>query len=122
RRDGRFEAIRPADSAGDRDPDISDLAMSEAGLRIASGNRVMSVRDDQLHELVRLPGAARSLYPEGELLWVGSLGGVYRVQGEERRFLKLPTEVASATVGHLLRAQGRLWAGTSAGLFWLEGD
>lgn len=119
---GRFERIPAAGATDDSTLDIVDLALGKDGLRVASGHSVMTVREGRLHELLRLPGAARSLLPEDGRLWVGSVGGVYRVQGQQRDFLALPTDAASASVGHLLRAQGRLWAGTAAGLFWLDGE
>mgnify|MGYP005753832165 CR=1 FL=1 len=122
RRDGRFETVPPAIATVERSPDIADLALSQGGLLAASGNSVLVLRDGALHEQVRLSGIARSLLAEASTLWVGSLGGVFRVEDGQAHYLKLPTEAASASVASLLRAQGRLWAGTTAGLFWLDGE
>lgn len=120
RHEGQIEALPPADPAADPHPDIADLALGSEGLLAASGNRVLQVQGAKLHELLRLTGPARSLLAESQTLWVGSLGGVFRVIDGKAQFLKLPTEAAAASVAHLLRAHGRLWAGTTAGLFWLD--
>ena len=105
---------------------LNVIALAESpvhGVLAAAGNVVYRVEGALLQPWQRLPSAARSLLAEGETLWVGSVGGVQRVSSDgAATFLALPGDAADATVAHLLRAQGRLWAGTSGGLFQLQDD
>ncbi|MCK7594011.1 ligand-binding sensor domain-containing diguanylate cyclase [Pseudomarimonas salicorniae] len=121
RQDGRFEPIPLADDV-EAQPDIADLAAEGETVLAASGNAVYAVVDARLQLRLQLSGPARSLLVEDDALWIGSLGGVYRHAAGQTEFLKLPTEAATAVAARLVRAQGRLWAGTTAGLFWLDGD
>lgn len=101
---------------------IAALAESPLlGMLAAAGDVVYRVEGDMLQPWQRLPAAARSLLTEGETLWVGSVGGVHRFDVDGKaQFLALPDEAKGAAVGHLLRADGVLWAGTSEGLFRLD--
>lgn len=118
REDGRFRRIELAADPG-AVLDVLSLARRDDGLLLAgSPQGVLQVQDDRLQPLHPLPGPAQSLLLEGDTLWVGSVGGVHRIDGGERRFLPLP-EAGNAVVTRLRRAQGRLWAGTGIGLFWL---
>lgn len=105
---------------------LNVVALAESpvhGVLAAAGNVVYRVEGELLQPWQRLPAAARSLLAEGETLWVGSVGGVQRIGSDGAAvFLALPAAAAGATVAHLLRAQGTLWAGTSSGLFQLQGD
>ncbi len=124
RRNGRFVELPPADAEAGEHPEINDLVLTASGPLVASGRALFRVVEERLVEHSRLSGQARSVHvdPDGTL-WVGSLGGVFRIdQGASPVFLKLPTQAAAANVDHLIRAQGRLWAGSSAGLFWLDGS
>lgn len=125
RRDGRFSEVLPADAEGGASvPDIAALALDVQGLLVASGNALYRVREGRLVEQQRFSGPARAVYVDGAETWVGSLGGAYHLApgtAAAPRFIALPTQAAAATVEHLTRAQGRLWAGTSSGLFWLDG-
>ncbi|HEX5756235.1 MAG TPA: two-component regulator propeller domain-containing protein, partial [Arenimonas sp.] len=100
--------------------DVVSLAMGRDGRVLAGTARgIAQVRDGHLHLLHALPATAQSLLVEDTHTWAGSIGGVYQFEAGQRRFMPLP-DAASAVVTRLRRAQGRLWAGTGVGLYWLS--
>jgi diguanylate cyclase (GGDEF)-like protein len=66
------------------------------------------------------PRPALSLLTEGDTVWIGGIGTVERRHGGERVAWNLP--VGTAAVNQLARAHGRIWAGTSQGLFVFDDD
>lgn len=120
--EGGFRRIPAADPG--RWPELDVRALAETADRrilVATGAGLFEVRDDRLH-LLPGPSPALSLLPRADGLWVGSRGGVERIQGERGVRLPLPAADRAASVDHLVEAQGRVWAGTSAGLFTLVGE
>jgi len=117
---GRFHRVVTADSS--YGPlDVQALALDARGSVLAGTPLgVFRVQQDKLVLAHALPGPAQALLVEGEGIWVGSRGGVYRIVDGKLRFEPLPD--ADATVGRLLRAQGRLWAGSNHGLFFRDAD
>lgn len=115
---GRFAAV-PLGEGEDRPLNVADLAQTDAGQVLAAAeNAVYVIEDLRLQRRHLLPGPAHSLLPLGETLWVGSRGGVYRIDADARvEFLPMPADAGDVAVTHLLQAQGRIWAGTSQGLF-----
>ncbi|MCA1713790.1 MAG: GGDEF domain-containing protein, partial [Gammaproteobacteria bacterium] len=120
---GRFHSVPAADpSFGPLD--VQALALDRRGTVLAgTPPGVFRVQDGKLVLVHALPGPAQALLVDGNELWVGSRGGVYRIRDGRRVFEPLP-DAADATVGQLLRAQGRLWAGSNRGLFFrdIRGD
>jgi diguanylate cyclase (GGDEF)-like protein len=119
---GRFRRIAIADAAHYPVLDIFAMVEDAQGITAATGNGVFDVRGGQLVRRAGSPSAAQSLLRRRDGLWVGGLGGVYRMHGGRAQFLPLPAEAANAAVTRLAEAQGRIWAGTSAGLYLREGD
>ncbi|MEJ7746811.1 MAG: two-component regulator propeller domain-containing protein, partial [Luteimonas sp.] len=117
---GRFHRVPAADPA--HGPlDVQALALDARGQVLASTPLgVFRVQDRKLVLAHALPGPAQALLVEDSTLWVGSRGGIYRIAADGApQFEPLP-DAADASVGQLLRAQGRLWAGSNRGLFFRE--
>lgn len=110
----RIAASNPA-----RWPALDIHALAETAdhrILAATGDGVFEVRGDQLHPLSG-PTPALSLLPRSDGLWVGTRGGVEQIADERGHVIPLPDGAAAASVDHLVETQGRLWAGTSAGVF-----
>jgi diguanylate cyclase (GGDEF)-like protein len=120
--DGVFHAVPAADAVHYPVLDIYAIAETPEGITVATSSGVFDVRGGRLAQRAGGPSAAQSLLQRKDGLWVGSLGGVYRMDAKGLQFLPLPGEVASAAVMRLAEAQGRIWAGTSLGLYVREGD
>lgn len=119
--DGAFRTLAVA-GRDDTPLDARALAALPGGtLAVATPEGVHVVEGNQLQLRHPLPEAAASLAVREDGLWVGSVGRVYRLQGDEVVVMPLPEGAGDAVVTELLEAQGRLWAGTSAGLFF-RGD
>ena len=90
---------------------------------VATSRGVMVVARDRLTMLHPIPdGGALALHvDEDGTLWVGGRGRVHVFDATGARALALPTEASLATVTSLTRHDGRLWAGSDAGLFVLMG-
>ncbi|HSR64226.1 MAG TPA: diguanylate cyclase [Xanthomonadaceae bacterium] len=115
--DGRFSAVRAGDTA--RWPELDILALAEladGGIVAATPEGLFRVGDGHL---LPAPGPkpALSLLPAGADLWVGTTGAVVRVRGGRLAALPLPGSAGGVAVNRLVAAQGRLWAGTSQGLY-----
>lgn len=119
----RFEtvALRGNPGAG---LDVRDILQTQDDrILVATASGVFEVADDALVPHARLPVLpAYGLLGEPGALWVASEGGVLRLDASGIRMLDLPAAEQPVTVTRLARAQGRLWAGTSRGLFFLEDD
>jgi len=88
---------------------------------VASSQGVYRVDGDHLTRLPGLERPATALLHETGTLWVGGVGQVQRIDAQgQRTTLALPDPASTASVHLLQRAQDRLWAGTSAGLYVLQ--
>lgn len=120
--DGDFRPLTVAGPDPNRALDTSDLeALPSGELMVAAPDGVWRVAGYQLELAHPLPSPATALMARGESLWVGSRGRVYRLAGGEVELLPLPPGDEDVVVTQLIESQGRLWAGTSAGLFF-RGD
>jgi diguanylate cyclase (GGDEF)-like protein len=120
--DGAFVQILPAaDEVSTLAPSIQALAETAEGeVLVAAGDALWRVDGEQLRLQLSLPTPARALWIEGSDTWVGSIGGVQRVlAGTEPQWMAFPPEVRNAATRSVLRAHGRMWAGTSEGLMVL---
>jgi diguanylate cyclase (GGDEF)-like protein len=120
-RDGVFHGVPAADLNQYPVLDVFALKETAAGISVATGSGVFDVVGDRLQRRPGSPAAAQSLLQRSDGLWVGSLGGVYRMGASGTEFLPLPTEAAGAAVSKLAEAFGRIWAGTTVGLYVREG-
>ncbi len=119
---GRFRAIPAADGA--RYPSLDIFALSEQGdgnMLVGTSEGVFRVTGDQLIQTSG-PHPALSLLPRRDGLWVGTTGGVERITDRGVVRLPLPPDAASAGVPRLVDTQGKLWAGTSLGLYVLAAE
>jgi ligand-binding sensor domain-containing protein len=119
--DGRFTAVPAADPA--RWPELDILALAEqadGNIVAATPEGVFRLERGRLHP-VPGPTPALSLLADGPNLWVGTTGATVRVRNGQQVSLPLPSPAAGAAVNRLVATQGRLWAGTSQGLYTFSG-
>jgi diguanylate cyclase (GGDEF)-like protein len=116
---GRFRAIPAADTQKFPVLDVFALVQAPDGSMIAgTSNGVFDLKAGRLVPREGSPAPAQSLLLRDDGLWVGTLAGVYRIEGPTTtHFLPLPPEASNAAVTRLVEAQGRIWAGTSLGLY-----
>jgi signal transduction histidine kinase/ligand-binding sensor domain-containing protein len=115
---GRFHAIPAADAARNPSLDINALAeTADGGIVAATSNGVFRVEGDHLVEVPNGPRPAFSLLARADGLWIGGNGMVLRMDHGKNISLPLPQSLAAAGVIHLAEAQGRIWAGTTQGLY-----
>ncbi len=104
--------------------DVFALSSDAAGrLLVATSRGVMIVADGRLKLLHAIPdGGALALHvDEDGTLWVGGRGRVHLFDGGGERALPLPAAASLSTITSLARHDGRVWAGSDAGLFVLMG-
>ena len=121
--DGQFTAVPPANAAAHPALDVNSLAQAADGSIVAAtSDGVLRVVDGKLVDTgpTLRPALSLLLRPDG--LWVGSSGAALRVEGNQAIRMALPANASTAAVTRLVEAQGRIWAGTSQGLFFREGD
>lgn len=97
--------------------DIWDIKEINGRLMVASNEGLYAVQDGKLQRQPGSPTITQSLLPRSDGLWIGSRGGVYRLNGKDQHFMPLPTGLENAVVTSLVDAQGKLWAGTTQGLY-----
>jgi len=126
---GHFKAIPvgadgpSADGKAPRNVDIYALAEEADGRIVAATDHgVFRVDGDRLVEVPHGPVPALSLLRRTDGLWVGGNGTVLRMAGGQVAEMPFPAQQAAAGVTHLAEAQGRIWAGTSQGLFVRAAD
>ena len=119
---GAFRSIPIADSKQYPVLDIYALVEDAGSIIAATSNGVFDLRRGQLVHREGSPSPAQALLKHGDGLWVGGLGGVTRLDGRSRHLLALPPAASKAAVTLLIEAQGRIWAGTSLGLYFRSGD
>src|SRR5688572_12909001 len=103
---GRFRNVPALDATKFPVLDVFALVQTPDG-RIVAGtsNGVFDLRDGRLVERPGSPAPAQSLLLRDDGLWVGALGGVYKLDGPTAAFLPLPPEAANAAVTRLAEAQ-----------------
>jgi ligand-binding sensor domain-containing protein len=115
---GRFRTIPAADPARFPVLDVFALVLApDGGLIAGTSNGVFDLKAGRLVAREGSPAPAQSLLLREDGLWIGALGGVHRSEGPTTHFLPLPPEAANAAVTRIVEAQGRIWAGTSLGLY-----
>ena len=120
---GRFAAVPTADPAAHSALDVYALAQLDNGaIIVATSDGVMRVDGDRLVDNGDAVKPALSLLPRDDGLWIGTTGAVVRVAQGHATEMPLPQKDAAAAVTRLVVAQGRIWAGTSRGLFLRVGD
>ncbi len=118
---GRFRSI-PVGGTQAASLDVFALVeRGDGGIVAGTSAGVFDVAGDHLVKRAG-PAPALSLLARPDGLWVGSTGLVERISDSGRAQLPLPRNAASGAVVRLVDAQGRLWAGTSLGVYVLGVD
>lgn len=97
--------------------DILDIKEVGGRLLVASNQGLYALHDGVLQHQPGSPAVTQVLLSRSDGLWIGSVGGVYRFDGRDHQFLALPAGLEKAVVTSLVDAQGKLWAGTTQGLY-----
>jgi len=120
---GKFRVIPVLGADAGATLDTRDIEPMPSGkIMVAAPDGVYEATQDGLALRHRLAHPASALMARGDELWVGSRGRVYRIAGDTTLVMPLPEGDADTVVTQLHASQGRLWAGTSAGLFYRQGD
>ncbi|MCX7033354.1 MAG: diguanylate cyclase [Arenimonas sp.] len=120
---GKFRMVTVKGAEPGSTLDTRDIqAMPDGRLMVAAPDGVYEATTEGLELRHRLAYSANALMARDNELWVGSRGRVYRISGDTAVVMPLPEGDADTVVTRLLESQGRLWAGTSAGLFYRQGD
>jgi diguanylate cyclase (GGDEF)-like protein len=119
----RFRSIPASDHARYPTLDINALAQTADGRVVAAtSGGVFRVDGDHLVEWPQGPRPALSLLPRADGLWVGGNGTVLRLGADKVQEMPLGDRQKAEGVTHLAQAQGRIWAGTTQGLYSRTGD
>ncbi len=120
---GKFRVIHVTGAAAGDNLDIRDIeAMDDGRILLAAPEGVYQATPEGVVLRQRLAYPATVLMARESELWVGSRGRVYRISGDTTVVMPLPEGDADTVVTELQYSQGRLWAGTSAGLFFRQGN
>jgi ligand-binding sensor domain-containing protein/signal transduction histidine kinase len=115
---GHFRSITAADATHRPPLDINALVQTSDGNIVAATDQgVFRVDGTHLVELPKGPKPALSLMSHADGLWVGGNGTVVRMDHGQSFSMPLPPQQISAGITHLADAQGRIWAGTTQGLY-----
>jgi len=116
--EGGFRALQAADRDAHPTLDVNALAETADGSILAATNDgVFRVAGNTVVAVPNSPEPAFSLFSGTDGLWIGDTGAVMHLNGTHAERLPLPETAASAAVAHLVKAQGRIWAGTTQGLY-----
>lgn len=104
--------------------DVRMIAETADGeILVAAVEGLFCVHDNRLVSAASLPGQQTySLLVRNEDLLVGGVGSVHSVDSRRNVEWFLPAGEESTLVTQLVEAGDTLWAGTSHGLFWRDGD
>ena len=117
---GVFKAIPVADPQ--QPPlDINAILEDDGKIVVATTYGVFDLVDARLVHRAGSPAPATALVKSAEGMWIGTLGGVQRQRGQYTEMLSLPANLGHGQVTRLAEAQGKIWAGTSVGLFVRDG-
>ena len=119
---GRFRTIPMADSKQYPALDIHAMIEDEGRIVAATTSGVFDLVDGKLVHRAGSPSPATSLLKNADGLWIGTMGGAFRQQGNKAALLALPQNMEKGLVTRLAEAQGKIWAGTSLGLMVRSGD
>jgi len=124
-----FRTIQASDPQRYPALDILDLAIDSDGTILAATDQgVFKVVAGVLVALAHSPRPAWSLLVRDDGLWVAGTGSVVRLADGKATPMPLPADAATVAITCLREAQGRIWLGSSRGLFvrgeqrWLRAD
>ena len=120
---GAFRVIPVVGADAQQTLDTRDIEpLPDGRIMVAAPEGVYEATETGLELTHRLAHPANALLAHEGELWVGSRGRVYRIAGDTTVVMPLPEGDGDTVVTRLKHSQGRLWAGTSAGLFYRQGD
>ena len=102
--------------------DINAIVEDEGRIMVSTMHGVFDLVNDKLVRRQGSPIPATAMIKTADGVWIGTLGGVQREHGAKTELLSLPEAVRQGQVTRLIEAQGKIWAGTSVGLFVREGE
>ena len=121
--DGHFTIVPANDAALHPALDVYALAQLDDGtIVVATSDGVLRVANGHLVDNGDAVKPALSLLLHDGAVWIGTTGAVVRIAAGHAVRIPLPARQSSAAVTRVVEAQGRIWAGTSQGLFVLAGD
>lgn len=116
---GRFTSYHLPGADAKREYDAYALAEDEKGtIYLGTEKGVLRVAGTGLERTDATISPALSLLLRKDGLWIGTNGAVVHVQDGKATRLPMP-DAASVAVTRLVDVQGRIWAGTSQGLYSL---
>ncbi|MBS0194018.1 MAG: diguanylate cyclase [Proteobacteria bacterium] len=118
---GHFSTYRLPGADARRELDVFAIATdAKDEVYAATDQGVLRVAGDGLVRTSIAFAPALSLLIRSDGQWIGGKSAVLHVQGGKSENLPLPGDAANIAVTRLVEAQGRLWAGTSQGLYYLQ--
>jgi diguanylate cyclase (GGDEF)-like protein len=114
-----FRAIPFTDRDGDA---VNAFGEDAEGRLYVGGEHLYRYGDGQLRPVSGWHGAAYSMQRLGPRLWIGGRGRLHWREGSRSGELALPASLDGVPIRHLAWSDGRLWLGTAAGLYRLDGD
>lgn len=121
--DGRFRRYRLSGADREREFDVFAIVEDANGtVYCATDLGVLRVAGDGLVRVAPTVQPALSLLLRTDGMWIGTHGAVAHIRNGAMQRLPLPDEVDAAAVNTLVDAQGKIWAGTSQGLYTFDGQ
>jgi diguanylate cyclase (GGDEF)-like protein len=118
---GRFTTVPPADLSAHPTLDVYGLAQGpDDAILVATSDGLLRVDGGKLVATGATIKPAYSVLPRKDGIWIGGIGDVERFDAGKSERMPLPATDSAAAVNRLLDARGRIWAGTSQGLFVRE--
>jgi diguanylate cyclase (GGDEF)-like protein len=118
---GVFRSVPPADPLQFPVLDIHAMVEDQGRLVVATTSGVFDVDGNKLVHRAGSPAPATALLKSADGVYVGGAGGIFHNRGKETELIALPAGQRHGVVTRLAEAQGRIWAGTSLGLFARDG-
>ncbi|MBC7454906.1 MAG: diguanylate cyclase [Massilia sp.] len=101
--------------------DINAIVEDEGRIMVSTMHGVFDLVNGKLVRREGSPTPATAMIKSADGIWIGTLGGVQRQHGATTELLSLPADMRHGQVTRLIEAQGKIWAGTSVGLFVRDG-
>ncbi|MGD8573797.1 MAG: two-component regulator propeller domain-containing protein, partial [Gammaproteobacteria bacterium] len=114
---GRFHAVT---GPGGRAVDVRAIVQDGGGrILVATLQGLFSVSHGEMLPLSQaIDQPVYSLAVDGRVVWAGGIGTLYRLEHGTLTRVPLPEDSTGRIAMALVHLQGRLWVGTSHGLYW----
>ncbi len=114
---GVFRTIAQADPKQFPVIEVGAMVEDAGRLVVATPHGVFDLVDGKLVHRTGSPAPATALLKSADGIWIGGAGGVFSPQGKQTLLIPLPSAQRHGVVTRLAEAQGRIWVGTSVGLY-----